>query len=85
MKTQAGVKSAVLGGRPDNKGPMQGVGGTKGFQYQSFDVIYELVRIAAGLPQLASVQQIDQVWFCLEANFLSIYMLTLNYSTSNRT
>ena len=61
MKTQAGVKSATLGGRPENKGPMQSVGGSKGFQYEAFDSLYEFIRIAGGLPRFATEQQIDQV------------------------
>ena len=72
MKTQANVKSAVLGGRPGNKGAMQAVGGTKGFQYEPFDAIYEFVKVAASLPEFASENMIDQVRYSLRAKIQRI-------------
>lgn len=54
MKTQAGVRSIVVGGRKQN-GPMQGVGGTKGSQVLPMLQLYALLA-AAG--DVASTQNL---------------------------
>ena len=65
MKTQAGVKSFVIGGRPDNKGPVQSVGGTRGSSDYTFMQLYTILGIIAGingsLPQATQLQEIDAV------------------------
>ncbi|KAL9121300.1 MAG: hypothetical protein Q9187_002143 [Circinaria calcarea] len=60
MKTQAKVKSVTFGGRPNNKGSMQAVGGTKGTQVVSFASIFQFIGIAAGLDLSSSIQQVRE-------------------------
>ena len=48
MKTQAKVKSYTFGGRPQ-KGPMQAVGGSKGAQVYSWQLLLIDVALAAGI------------------------------------
>lgn len=60
LGTQAKVKSVTFGGRPDNKGPMQAVGGTKGTQVEAFGSIFRLIGVAAGLNS-SGIRQIQEV------------------------
>ncbi|KAI1003333.1 hypothetical protein K3495_g4878 [Podosphaera aphanis] len=56
MRIQAGVKSIAMGGRP-HKGPIQGIGGTKGANSYNFGSLRKLARLAlnTGTPdQVAS-------------------------------
>jgi Peptidase family S41 len=52
LTIQAGIKSIVLGGRPQYE-PMQAVGGTRGVEIYSFPEIYDLINFAwkSGTPQ----------------------------------
>ena len=61
MKTQAGVKSVVLGGRPDNRGPMQTVGGSRGFETQPFFNIFQFIKIAAGFTPSVTNEVVEEV------------------------
>jgi hypothetical protein len=45
MKEQGGVQQVVVGGKPE-KGPMQGVAGSKGSQVYSFDLVYQQAATA---------------------------------------
>ncbi|KAK2051545.1 hypothetical protein LY76DRAFT_584757 [Colletotrichum caudatum] len=46
MRWDAGVKSIAMGGRPETKGRIQGVGGVKGSQAYSFNSVYSYAQIA---------------------------------------
>ena len=66
MRTQAKVKSVTFGGRPDNKGPMQAVGGTKGTQVEPMASIFRLIGTAAGLDLLSGLGRIQEVQIRLD-------------------
>ncbi|TVY71233.1 Peptidase S41 family protein [Lachnellula suecica] len=53
MKSQGGVRSIAVGGRPQN-GPMQGVTGSKGAQVQSYASIIQMIT---DIPELAGVYE----------------------------
>ena len=61
LRTQAGVKSIALGGRPDNRGPMQTVGGPKGFEVESFVDLFVFVRLAVGFAPSVADKQVEAV------------------------
>ncbi|KAF4839151.1 Peptidase S41 family protein ustP [Colletotrichum tropicale] len=46
MKWDAGVKSIAMGGRPEIKGKIQGVGGVKGSQSYGFSSVYGYTQLA---------------------------------------
>lgn len=46
MKWDAGVKSIAMGGRPEVRGKIQGVGGVKGSQMYSFGSVYGFTQMA---------------------------------------
>ncbi|KAE8441746.1 hypothetical protein EG329_004490 [Mollisiaceae sp. DMI_Dod_QoI] len=52
MRTQGGVKSIAMGGRP-NTSPIQGIGGTKGANNYAFSYVYQLatIALAEGTPE----------------------------------
>ncbi|MCJ1307431.1 hypothetical protein MMC25_001077 [Agyrium rufum] len=54
MKSQAGVKSYVFGGRPDNTGPMQAIGGVKGAQVIQFQLV------AQEIAEIGNLSTIDE-------------------------
>ncbi|KAI1080552.1 hypothetical protein F5B20DRAFT_103371 [Whalleya microplaca] len=46
LKSNAGVKSIAMGGRPTKEGLIQGVGGVKGSQSYSFDDVWQNAQVA---------------------------------------
>ena len=76
MRTQAGVKSIAVGGRPTYN-PMQGIGGVKGANNFGFDYINFLAQLAyqSGTPE----QQAWANWTTLT----DLNLLAYNRSTDN--
>ncbi|KAB2569272.1 Peptidase S41 family protein ustP [Lasiodiplodia theobromae] len=60
MRTQAGVRSVVVGGRPANTGPAVGVGGTKGAETLHFDQVAD--KAAAVRALLDNSDADDSTW-----------------------
>ncbi|KAK0653734.1 Peptidase S41 family protein ustP [Lasiodiplodia hormozganensis] len=58
MKTQAGVKSIVMGGRPQN-GPMVGVGGTKGAEVLTWGQIIYAANYTRNLAETFDSDSLD--------------------------
>jgi hypothetical protein len=76
MRTQAGVKSIAMGGRPST-GPIQGIGGVKGANNDGFDYIQYLASLAL---DYRTPQQIkSENWTALT----DLNLLAVNRSSDN--
>ncbi|KAI1101282.1 hypothetical protein F4804DRAFT_14560 [Jackrogersella minutella] len=55
LRSNAGVKSIAMGGRPTKEGLIQGVGGVKGSQSYGFDDVYSQARTALSFANDTSI------------------------------
>lgn len=68
FKNHAGVKSVVVGGRPQT-GPMQGVGGVKGVQVLTSDVIPIFAQVLAAITDDKKKQQLMRRYKTIDYEF----------------